>query len=76
MCKVGDRNPLESSDGAGSPAATQTNASWFTEEQALFLAFRSQRFGAFGSGITGADITADADFEDRRKQLPSSRSPR
>ena len=37
-----------------------TNANWSTEEQALVLDWREKHFGAFGPGVAGADITADA----------------
>ena len=41
---------------------SRTHANWSTEEQALLLAFRRPRFGAFDPQITsGTDITSDAD---------------
>ena len=38
----------------------QTFADWSTAEQALLLSRRAKRFGAFGPGVAGADITADS----------------
>ena len=38
----------------------QTNANWSAEQQALLLAWRDKRFGAFGPGVTGLSITSDA----------------
>ena len=40
----------------------QTNANWSTEEQALVLGWRAKRFGAFGPGVSGVDITSDAHY--------------
>jgi hypothetical protein len=37
-----------------------TDANWSTDEQALILAWRRQQFNAFGSGVSGSNITADA----------------
>jgi hypothetical protein len=37
-----------------------TNANWSTEEQALILDWRQKQFGAFGPGLNGSDISADA----------------
>jgi hypothetical protein len=36
-----------------------TNANWSTEEQALVLAWRQARYGAFGVGLTGSNVTTD-----------------
>ncbi|MCG3198171.1 MAG: hypothetical protein GHCLOJNM_02665 [bacterium] len=42
--------------------ATRTSANWSTTEEALLLAFRRSRFGAFAPNITsGTDITTDSD---------------
>jgi len=38
-----------------------TNANWSTDEQALVLAWRHARYGAFGPGVTGSDVSGDAD---------------
>jgi hypothetical protein len=37
-----------------------TNANWSTEEQALVLAWRRAQHGAFGPGLAGGNISADA----------------
>jgi hypothetical protein len=36
-----------------------TNANWSTDEQALVLSWRRAQYGAFGSGLTGSDVTTD-----------------
>jgi len=42
--------------------ASNTNANWSTEDQALYLAWKEKQYGAFGAGnTTGSDITSDAD---------------
>jgi len=38
-----------------------TNTNWSTDEQALVLAWRHARYGAFGPGATGSDVSGDAD---------------
>jgi hypothetical protein len=37
-----------------------TNANWSTEEQALVLAWRRVRYGAFGPGLVGSEVSPDA----------------
>jgi hypothetical protein len=38
-----------------------TDANWSTEEQALMVSWRQARYGAFGPGSTGSNVTDDAD---------------
>ena len=40
--------------------ASATHAEWSAREQALYLAWKRTRYGAFGSETTGEDITADS----------------
>ena len=37
-----------------------TNANWSTDEQALVLAWRNSRFGAFGPDVEGSDVSSDS----------------
>ncbi len=40
----------------------RTTANWSTTESALVLAWRQRQFNAFGAGLAGTDITADAQW--------------
>jgi hypothetical protein len=41
--------------------ADKTNANWSTEEQALILNWRQAQYGVFDPGLTGSDISSNAD---------------